>query len=400
MRCTLLQGPAGTFFNTLNKHLVQNGWDVHRFAFDGGDFAFSNILKTEHWVGNKSWRRTFGRHLKDFKPQVVVLFGCERPAHRIARRLCARANIPILSLEEGYVRPGFITAEWGGNNHASPLKNIPMDFSSTFRKTPLPIKPGMTPMLKQAVPYYTSRTLFTLPKQWKLLHRQHFWPAEVSRWGLNVLRKWYHNASDKTLLEKLNAKSFDYDIMALQVPGDQSLVCGGDGWNTKRLILEGLDSFAKNAPKSRHLVIKMHPLARGHSNIHHFIEQLTNEHNISDRVHLCMSGPLAPVLKNARGLITITSTSALSAIEKQKTVLVMGQSVARDPSLSLNGPDKSSLDLFWNSKHHASDANINAFWSKMHTHSLLPGDFYTPSARQTTCLHIQEKIEEKLSKKQ
>lgn len=360
---------------------------------------FSNIFTTQRWTGQKSWRQAFTRHLTDFQPDVVILFGCERPAHRIARRLCARANIRVLSLEEGYVRPGFVTAEWGGNNHASPLKTTFSNSNDSFRQTPAPTKPGMSPMLRQAILYYTARTLFSHPKQWMLMHRQHFWPAEVARWGLNVFRKWYHTPSDHKLMSRLNSKSFEYDIMALQVPGDQSLLCGGDGWTTERLLVEGLESFAEHAPKSRHLIIKMHPLARGHSNVHHFIENLKTEHNLSDRVHLCMSGPLAPVLKNARGLITITSTSALSAIEKQKTVLVMGQSVARDPSLCLTGPDKDVLDLFWNSEHHANEQDIDAFWSKMHKHALLPGDFYNTQHQQITCANIANKIKSDLSKK-
>ena len=46
---------------------------------------------------------------------TIVLFGSERPAHAIARTIAAEIGIDVISSEEGYVRPGFVTVETGGN---------------------------------------------------------------------------------------------------------------------------------------------------------------------------------------------------------------------------------------------------------------------------------------------
>lgn len=47
---------------------------------------------------------------------LIVLFGQTRSHHMAAIALAEPLGIPVVVLEEGYVRPGFITMELGGVN--------------------------------------------------------------------------------------------------------------------------------------------------------------------------------------------------------------------------------------------------------------------------------------------
>ena len=52
---------------------------------------------------------------------AVVLFGAERLLHRVAIECAEEMGIPVVCLEEGYIRPGYVTMELSGNNWRSPI---------------------------------------------------------------------------------------------------------------------------------------------------------------------------------------------------------------------------------------------------------------------------------------
>lgn len=371
MRALLLQGPVGPFFSTLQSQMADAGWDTLRVLLDGGDLWFAGKGPSVTWTGRTAFEPWLETLLTSYRPTHILLFGADRPAHIIARRLAATRNIPVLCMEEGYLRPGFMTAEWGGNNHASPLHTQPL----TSGPAPIParITPGMLPLVLWSAIYYTARVLFSLPSQWSLYHRQYFWPAEVGRWVKNLATRWRHRRADARTLAALNRAS--YDVFALQVPGDTSLINGGDGWTTERLLREGLASFKAHAPADRHLVVKIHPLARGHGQDGTQALAIATSLGIADRVHVLWGGPLAPLLDPARGLVTISSTSALASIDKDKPTLILGKGIARRPGLAQCGPAADTLDSFWTNDTIA-EPNVKAAYWHLLSSALIPGDAY------------------------
>ena len=75
----------------------------------------------------------FERMIRSERPNAVVLFGDERPVHRVARRIARAFGIPVWCFEEGYLRPNYVTFERDGNNANSPLPRSPEDYG--FRPT-------------------------------------------------------------------------------------------------------------------------------------------------------------------------------------------------------------------------------------------------------------------------
>jgi capsular polysaccharide export protein len=120
-----LQGPVGPFFKKLQTHLAANGADVWRVCFHAGDAHFSNRENRFHFFGGLTqWRSWIRAELASGQYGCVLLFGSKRPAHVIARQEAAAAGVRVSSLEEGYVRPGYITVEEGGNNAVSPAAGL------------------------------------------------------------------------------------------------------------------------------------------------------------------------------------------------------------------------------------------------------------------------------------
>jgi len=111
-RCFLfLQGLATRFFERLGSALLNRGHAVHRVNFNGGDRAFWQLSgaidfrRREH-----EWPEFLDQLLVDRGVSDIVLFGDCRPLHRAAIRLAETRGVRVHVVEEGYLRPGWITA--------------------------------------------------------------------------------------------------------------------------------------------------------------------------------------------------------------------------------------------------------------------------------------------------
>jgi capsular polysaccharide export protein len=397
MRALLLQGPVGPFFTDLHRGLLAQGWDVRRVCIDGGDLWTSGSdTPVVVWNGRMDWSAWLEAELDANPARVIILFGSERPAHQTARRIAAQRGIPVLSLEEGYKRPGYLTAEWGGNNRSSRLAHLPLPEGGA-EPQPAAIPPGMGWIVGWTAITYTARVMYSLPGQWSLYHRRYSWPMEVLRWGRNLLRRNAAAGSDARTMELLNGPwAGHYDVLALQVPGDSSLVAGGDGWTTERFLDATLQSFARYAPADRKLVAKVHPLARGHADDGGTFLALAERHGVLDRVAVVQAGPLAPILAHARGLAAITSTSTLASIERGLPTLVLGEGITRRPDLAVCGPEASAIDRFWTSGPVATPEALAGYRRLLAQESLIPGDAYHPVGRAAAVAAIAHKLQDTL----
>src|SRR5918994_580511 len=113
----LLQGPVGPFFSHLHKSLEDSGYRVVKINFNAADWLFSRRRGSITFARDlKEWDGWFDRFVGLVKPDCILMFGCRRPVHQTALQAAARHNVPAFCFEEGYIRPGFITLEEGGNN--------------------------------------------------------------------------------------------------------------------------------------------------------------------------------------------------------------------------------------------------------------------------------------------
>ena len=119
-RIVLLQGPVGPFFRSLHRFLERRDFEVLRVCFDAGDRFFARGTKCHVYSGGRQeWEAWFSAFVSLADPDHIVYFGAGREIHRVARSVAEASGVNVIALEEGYIRPGFVTVERGANNAGS-----------------------------------------------------------------------------------------------------------------------------------------------------------------------------------------------------------------------------------------------------------------------------------------
>lgn len=351
-RVLLLQGPVGPFFRRLQTFLEDNSFECWRVSFNAGDRFFAGKRGRIDFAGDaREWEAWLAALLEVADIDHIIIFGSARPAHRIARRLAEERGIPLLSLEEGYVRPGFVTVESGGNNADSPVAGAlpPLDYTvdaeagwvqKDYR--------SFRAMCLYGALYYGLRTLLSKPRECRLFHKKISALVEPFLWGRNCWRRLFGRARDFQTIERLlEHHDGHYFLVPLQVATDGQMGAAALGWGGVKLIAETLKSFARSAPADYRLVFKIHPLERGHSDHRRLIIQTAAALGITARVDVIDTGSLGLLTRHAAGMVTINSTSGLSAIFHGVPLLVVGDAFYAHEALATCARGHPDFDAFW-----------------------------------------------------
>src|SRR5690606_7063852 len=87
------------------------------------------------------WGEYLAAYCLNHQVTDIVLFGDSRPYHRVAINRARRLGISIHVLEEGYLRPDWVTLEHGGSNALSALPRDAGALRAAARRlTPAPTR--------------------------------------------------------------------------------------------------------------------------------------------------------------------------------------------------------------------------------------------------------------------
>src|SRR5215470_19973840 len=112
-----LQGIATRFFEDLGRALAARGHTVHRVNFNGGDRAFWRLPGAVDFHGREEeWPSFLEGLVAAAGVSDIILFGDCRPLHRAAIAVARRQGLRTWVVEEGYLRPDWISFEPGGVN--------------------------------------------------------------------------------------------------------------------------------------------------------------------------------------------------------------------------------------------------------------------------------------------
>jgi|UPI00003A2E4B capsular polysaccharide export protein len=394
-RVVLLQGPVGPFFKHLQRTLEGAGFSCWRISFNAGDRLFAPKRNRIDFRGSPLlWELWFRNFLREHSIGFIILFGCNRPIHVVARRLADEAGINVLSLEEGYLRPGFVTIEQGGNNSGSPLAGcLPPEGFEPNEDLKRKDFHGFRSMCLYGGVYYAVRTLFSLPSERHQFHRRFPAIPEAYAWARNVWRTTANRSSDfqtiETLLEHYERRYF---LVVLQVAADMQMGAAARGWSTPKLIREALKSFARSAPKEFRLAFKIHPLQRGHGNERELILREAEAQGIAERVDIFYTGSVGLIIRHAAGVITINSSSGLSAIHHGVPLLVIGEALYANDALATSAHGEPDFDAFWTSEKVASAELRHRYLGWIREKCLKPGDFYARAGISAACQGVLEVV--------
>ena len=381
----LLQGPVGGFFGAFSRFIRSTyGIPVLKVQYNLGDVICDRTDWSIRYRGGMGELQTWYEQLfRLHRPRAVVVFGDERPVHRVARRVCQSFGIPFFAFEEGYFRPSYVTFEHFGNNA-----------NSLMAESVVPaVIPFKTALKQQAfgsnIPVGAVRTSVYFFAMW--LGRPLFRNYEHHRnrrLGNEIVRRVWCNEKN-TINRKREIRQSEefattnpgnYYVLALQMFDDLQLLRHGRNWRVRKLIYRVLESFARSAPAGTKLLIKQHPLDTGHRNYGKLIARLAQKYGIEDRVLYLRYANLRQSLDLSRGVVTVNSTVGISALDLGRPVIAMGNSLYARDGLAVDGSSIAALDKFWNEPRPVDKALFTRFKAGLLAWTQINGDFYISKA--------------------
>ncbi len=346
-RFLFLQGPHGPFFKRLARMLRAAGAEVWRVGFNAGDAAF--------WPDRGSyiayqdppcaWPDRFRDIVAEKGITDIVLYGDTRRIHTDAVDVARDLGLTVHVLEEGYLRPYWITYERDGSNGNSAL----MDLSI----------PQMRQMLADA-----ELDIPEAPAHWGDM-RHHVFYGAVYHGFLLLANRAYRNfrphraqsvmeefrlylkrlllmpflwADRVVATQRIKHGGFPYHLALLQLEHDSSFQSHSPFATMTEFLEVVIDGFARGAPTHHHLVFKAHPLEDGRAPLRREIKRLAAEHDAGDRVHYVRGGKLAQLLDHARSAVTVNSTAAQQALWRGLPLKAFGQAVYAKPEFVSTQP--------------------------------------------------------------
>lgn len=372
-RLLMLQGPVGPFFWLLARQLRRQNVEVHKVNMNGGDALFFPGPAVRSWRGRpEDWPGYLAGLIAELDVDAIALFGDCRLHHRQAIAVAEGRNIPVFVFEEGYLRPDHITVEVDGVNGSSPLVGI--------TRIPAVEDPGEPIRVGNSFPKFaTWATLYLLAKdigQILFCHYRHHRGNCIDeglahlRWGL---RKLLSRRRDRRRIEAVSRAGKPYFLLPLQVHFDSQISQHSPFFSITHMVTGVIRSFAAHAPMDTMLLIKHHPLDRGHCSYRDTIERSASAAGCADRVIYFADGHLPSLLDGAVGTVTCNSTVGLSSLWHGAPVKVLGQAIYDRPGLTAQCP----LDQFWSAPQPVNRDNVLAFTGFLRATCQANGSFYT-----------------------
>ena len=386
-RILLLQGPIGSFFNDFADWLTQtHKKTVFKLNFNYGDEFFYPNGKTNTFAYRDTYQDFpdfLAKFVKEHHIQAIVCFGDTRPYHMQAKKLADNTeNLSFWAFEEGYFRPHFVTLEKSGVNAYSPLPHDSRFFADALPKlvqqeyeAPAPVPGGFLPLAKIAIQYYLAANL----NQKKYPHYIHHRITELNHyiklWALSGFKRANYALEDRNFAKQVESGKYGkFFILPLQVFNDSQIRIHSDFSSVRNFLLHMLSSFAAHAPDDVNLIVKQHPMDRGFIDYQKDIRHFVKKHpKLKGRIFYVHDVPLPVFLRHGIGMVTLNSTSGLSALIHNMPVKVIGRAHYDIPGIT----DQAKLADFWKQPHKPDAQMFHAYRMYHINVTQINGSFYS-----------------------
>lgn len=378
-RVLLLQGPVGPFFDRLTLWLRSRECEVRRVAFHGGDErdckAVAPILFDQPAA---TWSSYLGQLIAGWQPDCLALFGQARLYHKAALERARAMDLPVVVVEEGYFRPGYVTMELGGvNGYSTTLDRFewhaPVDGNGRLHH----LTPHQSRAHFQKMAWHASQHYIALHEQrQRFPHYQHHRSDDAKAYARYWIRSWWrkgwHRAPDRRLQRWLIDSRQPYFFVPLQLEGDSQLTHHSSFRGNVTFVLRVLQSFAANAPAGSLLVFRQHPHARGAAGHAMLIRTVAAGLGILHRVHHMVEGDTPDLAEHSMGTVVINSTVGLQALERGVPLIALGDALYNQPHLTY----QDGLDAFWTQRTPPDPSKTGAFLAQLKHLTQAPASVY------------------------
>lgn len=382
-RYLFLQGPIGPFIGQIGSALKAAGHTVFRINFNGGDKAVWPLKGALDYTGDlAAWPEYLGARLAAWHITDIILFGDCRPLHRAAIELARHQGVAVHVLEEGYLRPGWITMEIGGVNGYSSMPHDPAWYLSeahhvaelgTQRLAGDPFVLRAVFDVKYQVSVASRALRFRKYRTHKPWH-----PSSEYRAGFwRFFQKPAMKRRSATLAGAIVGSGSPFYVFPLQLDADSQLRYHSPFGGMTGAIQSVVASFARHAPPDALLAVTEHPLDQGVIDLRAEVEACAKAAGVMSRVHFLQCGTPQALIDACRGVIVVNSTLGLSALSEGRRVIALGRAIYALPGMTFQG----GLDAFWN-HHDAPDANlVAAFRRVIADRTQVRGGFFSATNR-------------------
>ena len=346
-----LQGLAGPFFRHLGDALATRGHGVHRVNFHGGDWLFwRRPGGVNYRGGEQGWPDYLEELLNRRAITDIVLFGDCRPLHGAARAIAARRHVQVHVFEEGYMRPDWVTLEVGGVNGLSTLPRDPQYYLDAARTLPPPANPdvGGVPSsfarrAREDLAYnLTAMALRPLFPGYQS-HRPWHPMVEYAGWLRRLAGKKAAVRRSNAVRARLERTGRPFMVFPLQLDCDYQIRMHSPFPGMEAAITDVLTSFARHAPAGLDLIVKGHPLDNGLRDWRAVTLGIAEDLGVGDRVLFLEDGNIDLLVRAARGVVTVNSTTGTLSAARGIPTISLGQAVYDIPGVT----HQDGLDAFW-----------------------------------------------------
>lgn len=341
-----LQGPPGPLLHELASAMRERDVKVERINICAGDKIDWPEPATNFRGRFSDWPVFFDNFLREHQITDILLFGDCRPYHVSAHRVAALRGVRTYVLEEGYLRPHWMTLELDGVNGYSRLtRNKEWVLDQAKLLPPEPYLPPVTASFRRRVRdtarHYIAVHAGRVAYPFYRTHRPGSALGEAVGWGWKYLTRRRNERRTAQVLEALEGKRFF--LFPLQLSGDYQIRNHSPFPDMQSAAGYVLESFARHAPDGAHLLVKAHPFDTSMMNWRRFIERRAKPLGIASRVHFIDGGALDELAARTAGMVCVNSTSATLALAAGRPVCTLGEAIYNVPGLTFDG----HLDEFW-----------------------------------------------------
>lgn len=394
-RVMLLQGLMGPFFRRLGLGLRKAGHEVFKVNFNGGDRAYWRLPNGIDYRGTLAeWPESFARLLEKHRISDVMLFGDCRDHHMAALKVCRARGVRVWVLEEGYLRPDWVTMELGGVNGHSTLPRDPQWYRDRAAMLPpLPehskVPSSFRRRASEGIVYNVADVLSRSHFRGWRTHRPWHPLVEGMGWARKLWRSRARRDQAATLLARLQEPGTAYFLFPLQLDSDAQIRLHSPFAGMLEPLKLVLQSFADHAPPGARLVVKEHPLDNGVRDWQLETADFAERFGIAERVDYLAWGDIETIAEQALGMVTINSTSGTLGLTRGVPVIVLGSAIYDLPGLTAQG----GLDQFWHRPTPPDPDTFAAFQRVLIDQCLIPGGFFSDEALSKVVRHAIARFE-------
>jgi capsular polysaccharide export protein len=386
-----LQGPPGPLMHQLAGAMRSRGVKVERINICAGDQVDWPEPATNFRGRFGDWPVFFDNFLREHQITDILLFGDCRPYHVSARGIAALRGVRTYVLEEGYLRPHWMTLELDGvNGHSRLTRNKEWVLDQASGLPPEPYLPPVTATFRRRVrdtarhyiAVHGGRLLYPFYRT----HRPGSAILEGLGWGWKYLTRGLRARQAEKVVSGLTGKRFF--LFPLQLSGDYQIRSHSPFPDMRAAAAYVIESFARHAPDDAHLLIKAHPFDTTLTNWRRFIAERAHRLGIKHRVHFIDGGRLDQLAADTAGMVCVNSTSATLALAAGRPVCTLGEAIYNVPGLTFDR----HLDQFWTEPTPPEPGLYGAFRRVLVDRCLVRGGLASESAVRTLIKSMLERL--------